>query len=263
MSVPTFLLQEPGPDPLDRRLELSPSESRHVAAVRVRPGDPIRVTDGAGRLWRGRLEEDGEPASCTLLETLDPPPELPVELAFGVGAKDRTLWLVEKAVELGAAAVHPVTCRRSASVADAAGSPGFWRRARRRAVAALKQCGGARLPELGPVRDLHDYVARSRRAASGDRIAEDGPDLLLDREAPSSLWGALEGWRGDRPARVLAGPEGGLTDDERSACREAGFRAVRLGPRNLRFETAGAAALAVASARREAEIDATRETTDG
>ena len=263
MSHPTFFLEDPGPDPLDRRFELDPSESRHVASLRLRPGEQIRVTDGGGRLWRARLEAVGEPAACTLLEALEAPPQLPVELAFGVGARDRTLWLVEKAVELGAAALHPVACRRSSSVADAARSAGFWRKARRRAVSALKQCGAARLPEMGPVRDLHEYLARDRRAAPGDRFAEDGPDFLLDREGAAGLWGALEGWRGHRPARLLAGPEGGLTDEERRACREAGFRAVRLGGRTLRFETAAVAALSVASARREAEIDATREASDG
>lgn len=263
MSTPTFYVEEPGPQPLDRQIELSDREARHVRSLRLRPGDTVRLTDGRGRLWRGRLEEAGDRAVCTPLEALGPPPELPVELAFGVGAKDRTLWLVEKAVELGASALHPVECRRSRSVADAARSEGFWRKAGRRAVAALKQCGGARLPEIGPVRDLRPYLRRSRRSGPGGGLAADGPDLLLDREGDASLSGAMAGWRGEPPARILLGPEGGLTDEERRACREAGFRAVRLSRRVLRFETAAVAALAVASDRREAEEDATTEESDG
>ncbi len=263
MSTPTFHVDEPGPDPVGRRIRLEPDEARHADALRVRPGDEVRLTDGRGRLWRARLEEaDDGTAACRLLEALEPPPDLPVEVAFGVGARDRTLWLVEKAVELGAAALHPVACRRSASVADAARSEGFWRKARRRAVSALKQCGGARLPEVGPVRDLHDYLRRDRRAVPGGRVADEGPDLLLEREAAEGLWDALDGWDGRRPLRVLLGPEGGLTDDERRACRRAGFRPVRLGPRNLRFETAAVAALAAASARRARSHD-TGEGSDG
>lgn len=263
MSEPTFHVEEPGPDPVGRRIELDPAETRHAASLRVRPGDTIRITDGRGRLWRARIEEAEGAAACTLTEALAPPPELPVEVAFGVGAKKRTLWLVEKAVELGAAALHPVECRRSASVADAARSTGFWRKARRRAVAALKQCGGARLPEVGPVCDLHDYLGRDRRAAPGGRLADAGPDLLLDREAGTGLWNALAGWDGERPVRFLLGPEGGLTGEERRACREAGFRPVRLGPRILRFETAAVAALSAAAARCTAVTGATREGTDG
>lgn len=263
MSTPTFHVDDPGPEPVGRRVELDPDEARHAGTLRLRPGDDVRVTDGCGRLWRARMEEADGAAACTLLEALEPPPELPAELAFGVGAKDRTLWLVEKAVELGAVALHPVECRRSSSVADAARSRGFWRKARRRAVAALKQCGGARLPEVGPVRDLHDYVARERRGAPGGRVARDGPDLLLDREAGEGLWDALAVWDGTDPVRVLLGPEGGLTGDERRACREAGFRAVRLGPRTLRFETAAVAALAAISARCAAGSGVTREASDG
>lgn len=262
MSTPTFHVEDPGPDPLGRRIELDDAETRHAASLRVRPGDTVRITDGRGRLWRARVEEAGEAAACTPLEALEPPPELPVEVAFGVGAKNRTLWLVEKAVELGAAGLHPVECRRSASVADAARSTGFWRKARRRAVSALKQCGGARLPEVGPVRDLHDYLGRERRAASGGRVADAGPDFLLDRHAGLGLWEALEEWEGRRPARFLLGPEGGLADDERRACREAGFRPVRLGPRILRFETAAVAALSAAAARFWSTGDAGVETSD-
>lgn len=263
MATPTFYVEAPGADPRGRRVELDPDEARHVRSLRLRPGEAIRVTDGRGGLWRARLEETDGEAACTVLEELEPPPELPVELAFGIGAKDRTLWLVEKAVELGAVGLHPVECRRSKSVADAARSRGFWRKARRRAVAALKQCGGGRLPEVAPVRDLHEYLDREQRAATGGRIAAGGPDLLLDREGDSGLWDSLDGWSEERPARLLLGPEGGFTDEERRDCRSAGFRAARLAPRVLRFETAAVAALSVASARREAESDATREGSDG
>lgn len=271
MSEPTFYVEDPGPEPLDRPLELSEREARHVRSLRLRPGDAVRLTDGRGRLWRGRLEEAGDGAAvCTPRESLEPPPELPVTLAFGVGARDRTLWLVEKAVEMGALALHPVECRRSRSVADAARSESFWRKAGRRAVDALKQCGGARLPEIGPVRDLRAYLERSRRVGPEGGLAEEGPDLLLERTGGQSLSEALASWTGRPPVRVLLGPEGGLTDEERGTCREEGFQPVRLSRRVLRFETAAVAALAVASSRRESEARATggrtnttRETSDG
>lgn len=250
MTAPTFYTPEPGRRPEGERVELSPEEARHVRSLRLRPGDEVRITDGRGRLWRAELTEapadaDGG-AACEVLAALEPPPPLPVELGFGVAAKDRTLWMVEKAVELGVVSLQPVECRRSRSVADAGRSPAFWRRAARRGVSALKQCGGARLPDFGPVRDLHDYLDRDVRPGPRDGLAPDGPDVLLDREAGRRLRRVLEGWSGDPPARLFLGPEGGLEDEEREACRAAGFTPASLGPRVLRFETAAISALAVA-----------------
>lgn len=249
MGTPTFFHPDAGPDPVGRELALDAPEARHVRSLRLRTGEEVRVTDGAGGLWRARLEAAGEGARCVPLERLDAPAPLPVEVAFGVAAKDRTLLLVEKAVELGALSLQPVEFRRSRSVADAGRSEAFWRKAGRRAVAALKQCGGARLPEMGPVRDLHEFLGRTRRPTPEGAPQEEGPDVLLHRSGPRRLGGALEGWDGRATLRLLLGPEGGLEDDELRACREAGFVAASLGPRVLRFETAAVAALAVAADR--------------
>lgn len=251
MNAPTFYTPDPGRRPEGGRVELPPGEARHVGSLRVRPGDEIRITDGRGRLWRAELTEapaggDGV-AACEVVEALEPPPPLPVELGFAVAAKDRTLWMVEKAVELGVVSLQPVECRRSRSVADAGRSPAFWRRAARRGVSALKQCGGARLPDFGPVRDLHEYLDRDVRPGPGGGLAAGGPDVLLDRRAGRGLRRVLGGWSGEPPARLFLGPEGGLEDDERDACREAGFDPASLGPRVLRFETAAISALAVAA----------------
>lgn len=216
-------------------VELAESERNHLRALRLSPGDAVRITDGRGSLWGGTL---GEGARVRLEEPAEAAASIPVELAFGVASRDRTLWLVEKAVELGALGLQPVEMARSRSVADAGRSEAFWEKARRRAVSALKQCGGARLPEIRPACELHAYLAH----AGGAR----GPRVLLDRGADVTLRRRLEGWRGDPPARILLGPEGGLREEEREACLDSGFRTGGLGRRVLRLETAGTAALAVA-----------------
>lgn len=116
-------------------------------------------------------------------------------------------------------------------------------------VAALKPCGAERLPDIGPVQDLHEFLDRSRRPAPGDAVASDGRDLVLDRGAGTSPDGALRGRSGSPPLRILVGPEGGLEPEELDPCRASGFRPVHLGPRNLRFETAALCALTAVGAR--------------
>lgn len=212
---------------------------RHIRAARLRPGAELRLTDGEGGLWVARLDSlTGNRARCVLLESLSSPPDLSVELAFGIASKQRTLWLVEKAVELGVLGLQPIEFRRSSSVADAARAPLFWEKARRRAAAALTQCGGSRLPTLGAPCSLDEYLtaAASRQddlRVALDRSGEDSlPELLSSRPGAN-------GW-----IRLLVGPEGGMAPAEQTACRAAGFRFATLGQRVLRFETAAIAGAA-------------------
>ena len=148
----------------------------------------------------------------------------------------QTLWLVEKAVELGVAVLQPVELARSVSVADAARSPASWRKAERRAAAALTQSGGADLPELLPTCTLEEYLRRAEREPGDCHVT-------LERDAGVALLDVLGGWDGRGRIRLLVGPEGGITTEERVACGEAGFRFASLGDRTLRFETAAVPAV--------------------
>ncbi len=248
-SVPTLFHSELG-SALEAdvpSVRLGPDEADHARALRLREGDPVRLTDGRGRLWAGTFArpEDGA-AAVRLEEPVSGPPSLAAELAFGIAGKDRTLWLVEKAVEMGAAALQPVECERSQSVADAGRSEAFWDRARRRMVAALKQCGGSRLPEIRPVKTMEEYIQA--------RESWPGPAVVLRRGTPTTLRSRLSGWTGRNPACILLGPEGGLTPGEATAAESAGWLPAALGPRVLRFETAAVAALAVAAQERAGSL---------
>jgi 16S rRNA (uracil1498-N3)-methyltransferase len=200
-------------------------------------------------MWDAVLRSAGaDHVACEVQEPVDVAPRLPVEVAFGVGNKSHTLWLVEKATELGAQALWPIEFARSRSVADAARSPSFWRKAERRAVSALKQSGGGWLPRIesgltaeafleGPGRDV---------AALAGRPVVPVARILLDAEG-EPLGRRLRSWDGSAPLMMLVGPEGGLTPGEKRALADRGFRTAALGRRTLRFETAALAALAVAS----------------
>lgn len=224
------------------RAELASDEAGHLRAARIRPGRRLEVIDGAGLRWEAELVTlDRRGASCRLLAPRPPVPALPLHLWAPVANRDRSLWLVEKVVELGAATITWIEWERSRSVAAAGRAEGFLRRAEGRARAALKQSGRGWLPRLeGP---LEPEEAFGRHAGDGWLADAEGRQRLGDAIARGS-----EERRAGRPLTVAVGPEGGLTGPERRRCLAAGFRLVSLSSATLRFETAAVVAVAAAAA---------------
>jgi 16S rRNA (uracil1498-N3)-methyltransferase len=162
-------------------------------------------------------------------------PELSVAvtLAVGVPANERMDTLVEKATELGVAAIQPLECERS--VLRLAGERAARRREHWQAVAAAasEQCGRAVGPAVASPRRLDDWLAG---------LPADGRRLLLSLAGDAVPWAAAGAPGGF--VTVLSGPEGGLAPEEEAAARAAGFQPVSLGPRVLRADTAPLALLA-------------------
>jgi 16S rRNA (uracil1498-N3)-methyltransferase len=219
------------------RVTLDGAAAAHVSRVlRLCAGDDLTLFNGDGHdylakiaaLGRGTVE--AAIAGRTAARAESP---LAVTLVQGLARAERMDLVVQKATELGVAAIRPVATVRSVVKLD------IGTRERKRAhwkaiaAAACEQCGRARLPAIAEARPLADVLAE--RDATGAR-------LLLAPDAPLSLAAAA---RGEAAIQILVGPEGGLEDAERRAAIEAGFRACRLGPRVLRSETAAIAALAV------------------
>ena len=222
-------------------VRLDDEESRHARSLRLDSGDAIVLTDGRGTRRAGRLGAASDRRrEVTIGRSLPVIEPLAVELAVAVGNRTHTLWLVEKAAEFGIRRLSPVETERSRSVSDAGRSVGFWTKAHRRALAAVKQSGGAWLPEFGAVVDLNAFLDRTR--TSGD------PAIVLDIDG-APLRNVLP--HPLSPILLFVGPEGGLTRAELEACVAAGFSSGRLGPTVLRFETAAVAALAVVAQERE------------
>ena len=240
--MPTFLAdglagREPG-----AWADLAADEVPHLRAARIRSGARLAITDGAGRRWEAELVELGRRgARCHLLRSLPARPPLAVGVWAPVANRDRSLWLIEKVVELGASAVTWIEWDRSRSVGDAGRSEGFRRRAEARARTAMTQSGRSWLPRLrGPV-SLEEALADHE--GMGWLADVDGHSPLVAASVPERLRN-----RSGHPLTVAVGPEGGLTRAERRCCMEAGFEPVSLGRGTLRFETAAVAALALASA---------------
>ena len=180
---------------------------------------------------------------------------LRVTLAIGVPANERMDALVEKATELGVAAIQPLLCERA--VVRLAGDRAEARRLHWSAVAASasEQSGRARVPRVAPpvklgtwLRGLDDDCAPVADRA-GDGAVERGTNrrlvLSLDPSAMSTS-ACAEAMRATRPAGCvfLSGPEGGLAPHEEQMAVAAGFERLSLGSRVLRADTAPLAALA-------------------
>lgn len=220
--------------------------ARHVQVLRLQPGAIVTLFDGRGRDWPAEVLRIGRNDVSVRLGqgiAVDRELPIPVTLAVGMPANERMDWLVEKATELGAAAIQPLLCERS--VLRLAGERAERRQAHWRGVAAAaaEQCGRSRLPAIGPVRPYGEWLRGLPAAADEARFVLS----LADGALPvcEALKPALHGARG---LLLLSGPEGGLGVAEDAAARAAGLQPVTLGPRVLRAETAPLAVLGALTA---------------
>jgi 16S rRNA (uracil1498-N3)-methyltransferase len=216
-------------------IDLPPGPARHAQVLRVQPGDPLVVFDGRADLeWQALVMAMGRSSVQLRLQHARPvAAELaqPVTLAVVMPANDRMDFLVEKATELGAAALQPLLAERS--VLRLAGERAdkkcaHWQAV---AVAAAEQCGRVRVPWIAPVRPLPAWLEGLPAAGADTRwLASPGAD-------PVGLPPAT-------PLTLLTGPEGGLSPAEEQRAVAAGFQRIGLGPRILRADTAPLAVLA-------------------
>jgi 16S rRNA (uracil1498-N3)-methyltransferase len=213
---------------------LREGEAHHLQVRRAEPGEIVELRDGEGLVGRGTLVRRGKVWSVETGDVERVSAPVPLVLAVGAGDRDRFAWVIEKVTELGATAVIPLECERTAGVATRVRSQHL-ERLRRHALEAVKQSGAAWAPRVD------EPIALEALLAS----APDGTRWLADAEGRPAPPLLAEG-----PVTVVVGPEGGLTPAERGRVLNAGFEAIRLAGHTLRFETAAvAAAAAVAVAR--------------
>jgi 16S rRNA (uracil1498-N3)-methyltransferase len=222
---------------------LEEAAAHHVLRVlRLRAGDAVTLFDGRGGEWRGEIvSAHREHVAVRAQEWRDVERESPlaVTLVQGVSSGERMDFTVQKAVELGVAAIQPVLTEKGVvrlAGERSAARVAHWRRV---AISACEQSGRNRVPEI------RDIVPLERYCAATD---DPRPRLLL---SPRTDRGVREAAGEIRAALTLAvGPESGFRDSEEEMLERAGFGRVRIGPRVLRTETAALAALAALSALR-------------
>jgi 16S rRNA (uracil1498-N3)-methyltransferase len=211
-------------------VDLDAQQANYLGNVmRLGVGAELLVFDGHSGEWLARIAEAGKKRMTLAVERRTREPEtIPdVWLAFAPVKRAQTDWIVEKATELGAARLLPVTTQRT--IAERVKLD----RLRAIAIEAAEQCGRTRVPEIAEPVALKQLIANrdeARRLYFADEAGGEAP-------AAAFTGGA---------ALILTGPEGGFSDDERAQVRAASNSvAISLGPRILRAETAALAALAV------------------
>lgn len=219
---------------------LNETAFHHATRVlRLTSGAGLIVFNGEGGEYQGVLAESQRRTALiqitgfTAREAESP---LPVLLVQSVSKSERMDLTVQKAVELGVVGIAPVLTERSVV---RLGEERLLKRLRHwRGViaAACEQCGRNRLPLLLEPVGFADWLRDPRRPQQG---------LVLD---PNALHGLNGLARPEGPVCLLIGPEGGLSPAEIAAAEAAGLVSIKLGPRILRTETAGLAALAALQA---------------
>jgi 16S rRNA (uracil1498-N3)-methyltransferase len=171
---------------------------------------------------------------------LDKESSLKIHLGQAISRGEKMDWVIQKAVELGVAAITPLfTARCGVKLAAERGQKRLqhWQSV---AISACEQCGRNTVPLIHEPRLLADWL--KPLAAQPNH-----PLLVLHPTAAQTLSAIFPASvRPDAPPAItlLIGPEGGLSEEEITAARQQGFTALSLGPRILRTETAALAALA-------------------
>jgi 16S rRNA (uracil1498-N3)-methyltransferase len=206
-----------------------------VRVLRMGVGDAFVLFNGDGCDYPARLINVGKKhAEAELLGRVELDNESPlrITLAQGIARGDKMDLILQKAAELGVAVIAPVLTERTEVRLDGERVDKKMLHWRGVLAAACEQCGRARLPTLLEPQSLPTFAANDRNQRR----------FVLDPEAGKRLAG-LEIQARDE-VTLLIGPEGGLSERDLAALRAAHFEGLQLGPRILRTETAGLAAIA-------------------
>lgn len=218
------------------------SDVNHIKNVlRKRIGEELAVSDGNNRKYRCAVASyEDEKAVLDILEELPVDTELPsrIYLFQGLPKQDKMEWIVQKAVELGAFQVVPVSTKRAVMRLDEKKAVKKVERWQQIAESAAKQAGRGYVPQVAPVMSYRKAL----------EYADSLNVLLIPYELAEGMEYTRQVLRMIRPGQsvgIFIGPEGGFEQEEVELAVEHGAAVITLGKRILRTETAGLAALSL------------------
>jgi 16S rRNA (uracil1498-N3)-methyltransferase len=217
-------------------IDLPDPVAHHAWVVRLQPGFELTLFNGDGGEYLAELATlDKKGATARILAFIECDRELPYEITLAQALPEAAKmdWIIEKAVEMGVAAIQPLAAQRC--VVRLSGERADKRQAHWQAVivAASEQSGRNRLARLAVLDSFSGWIGQSdlhKRVLLTPRAAQPLPD-----------------WAHHQPPQavtLLVGPEGGFSEQEEDAAITRGAIALSIGPRVLRTETAGIAAVA-------------------
>lgn len=233
--IPRFHCPDLRADP-GETVPLPEAAAHHAGRVlRLKTGDAVTLFDGRGQAWQAELTQVGREV-LALVRSIGAgiaEPALHITLVQALPGGDKMDWVIQKAVELGVTAIQPVAAKRSVVKLHAERAlkrAAHWQEV---AVSACEQCGRNGVPPILPLLDLSQYLTLpTLDNEQRFLLAPSGGNRL--REMPAPAGGVT----------LLIGPEGGFDEGEENMAQRAGFAPLLLGPRVLRTETAGLAAIA-------------------
>ncbi|MEG3641461.1 RsmE family RNA methyltransferase [Magnetococcus sp. PR-3] len=225
LGFKTLIQLAEAPTAMERSYPLHASANEALAMWEGRVGEIFTFHYGS-QFYRGRLEAGQK--TVRLFETMaySPEPPAPRLLMQGMPNRERFLWIIEKAVELGATEIYPIKTEKSyQEEAPSLKKQGGWGRIIRRAA---RQCRRAILPTVGDPVTLEQAITLS---ACPNRFYLDRGEMPLQGVG---LCGGIE---------IFVGPEGGWGQEDLVHFKQNKILSRNLGPRLLRTETAAITAL--------------------
>ena len=221
----------------DRRATVTGPELDHLRRVlRLRPGDPIVVFDDAGWEHEAVIRSlSAQAAEIEIASSFQAEREyyLKLTLAVGLTKGEKMDFVVEKATELGVQVVVPFVSSYTVPKLDQRKIEKRGARWQKIALAAAKQSGRTRIPEIFPLSGFEDLVEQTTGSLNL---------LFWEKEAQQTLKQVHATDPDARSILLVIGPEGGLSDQEAGLAQRHGFKPIRLGRRILRAETAAVVA---------------------
>lgn len=221
-------------------IDLPEAVAHHLYVLRLQAGDALTLFNGEGSQYQAELVAlDKRRASARIQAEVAFDAELPyaITVAQALPEASKMDWIVEKAVEMGVAAIVPLAAARCVvrlSAERAEKKMAHWQGI---VIAAAEQCGRNRLTRLAPPTAFHDWTAQHdlhRRILLSPRATETLPQ-----------------WARHQPPQAISlmiGPEGGFTEQEEEVALARGALALGMGRRILRTETAAIAAVSALNA---------------
>ena len=221
-------------------VELAGPASHYLTRVlRLSKGDPVTLFNGDGRDYAAEISEIRSQRVLVRLaggKTLANESPLKITLVQAVCRGERMDYALQKATELGVFCIQPLISHRVEVRLDAARQVKRMTHWQAVVISACEQSGRAVVPEVKPLLSIPQWI----------KAADESPRLVLEPFSENKL--SHLSIQGDAIS-ILVGPEGGFTDQEMEQVCANGVMAVSLGPRVLRTETAGPAAIAVLQAK--------------